>query len=67
MDWESRELSEDEDGQLEVIHTFPPSARNVTELLSTSSWRRSGLLDLIPEGKVFSVSCLGVLFLLGSN
>ncbi|CAB4309127.1 unnamed protein product [Prunus armeniaca] len=46
---ESGELSEDEEGQLEVIHALPPSARNAVKLLSINSFRKSGLLDPIPE------------------
>ncbi|CAL9002350.1 unnamed protein product [Prunus brigantina] len=49
MDWESGELSEDEEGQLEVIRALEASARDATELLSHSSLSASGLLDPITE------------------
>ncbi|PQQ16699.1 hypothetical protein Pyn_35197 [Prunus yedoensis var. nudiflora] len=49
VDWEGGELSEDEEGQLEVIHALPPKDRDATKLLSASFLRESGLLDLIPE------------------
>ncbi|VVA41641.1 Hypothetical predicted protein [Prunus dulcis] len=49
VDWESEELSEDEEGQLEVIRALPPSALDAAEVLSSSSLRKSGLLDPIPE------------------
>lgn len=48
MDWEGSELSEDEEGQLEVIRALPLKDRDVTELLSVSSLREFGLWDLIP-------------------
>ncbi|CAL9016689.1 unnamed protein product, partial [Prunus brigantina] len=51
VDWESGELSEDEEGQLEVIRALEASARDATELLSHSSLSASGLLDPITEGK----------------
>ncbi|CAL9030255.1 unnamed protein product, partial [Prunus brigantina] len=57
VDWENGQLTEDEEGQLEVIRALPPSACDAADLLSTSSLRRSGLLDLIPEGKKLSASC----------
>lgn len=59
VDWESEELSEDEEGQLEVIRALPPSACDTAEVLSSSSLRESGFLDPILEGKAFSVSCQG--------
>ncbi|CAL8168123.1 unnamed protein product [Prunus armeniaca] len=49
VDWESGELSEGEEGQLEVIHALAPSARDAAELLSISSLRRFGLLYPILE------------------
>ncbi|CAL9006366.1 unnamed protein product [Prunus brigantina] len=49
VDWESGELSEDEEGQLEVIRALEASARDATELLSHSSLSASGLLDPITE------------------
>ncbi|CAL8991184.1 unnamed protein product [Prunus brigantina] len=51
VDWESGELSEDEEGQLEVIRSLEASARDAADLLSQSSLSASGLLDPIPEGK----------------
>ncbi|CAL9025778.1 unnamed protein product, partial [Prunus brigantina] len=49
VDWESGELSEDEEGQLEVIRSLEASARDAAELLSHSSLSASGLLDPITE------------------
>ncbi|CAL9016087.1 unnamed protein product, partial [Prunus brigantina] len=45
----SGELSEDEEGQLEVIRSLEASARDAAELLSHSSLSASGLLDPITE------------------
>ncbi|CAL9022417.1 unnamed protein product, partial [Prunus brigantina] len=47
----SGELTEDEEGQLEVIRALEASARDATELLSHSSLSASGLLDPVTEGK----------------
>ncbi|CAL9025158.1 unnamed protein product [Prunus brigantina] len=44
------ELTEDEEGQLEVIRALEASARDATELLSHSSLSASGLLDPVTEG-----------------
>ncbi|PQQ03174.1 hypothetical protein Pyn_39278 [Prunus yedoensis var. nudiflora] len=53
VDWEGSELSEDEEGQLEVIRALPPKDHNATKLLLASFLRESGLLDLIPEVGAF--------------
>ncbi|PQQ05383.1 hypothetical protein Pyn_00889 [Prunus yedoensis var. nudiflora] len=57
VDWEGGDLSEDEEGQLEVIRALLLKDRDVTELLLVSSLRESGLRDLIPEG---SMDAMGV-------
>lgn len=52
VDWEVGELSEDEEGQLEVVWALPPKERDTTELLSETSLKESGLWDPIPQGNM---------------
>ncbi|CAL9003696.1 unnamed protein product, partial [Prunus brigantina] len=49
MPKDNGELTEDEEGQLEVIRALEASARDATELLSHSSLSASGLLDPVTE------------------
>ncbi|CAB4316408.1 unnamed protein product [Prunus armeniaca] len=60
VDWESGELSEGEEGQLEVIHALAPSARDAAELLSISSLRRFGLLYPIWKGCTDTLCCVAM-------
>lgn len=64
VDWEGGELSEDEEGQVEVIRALPPKDRDAPELLSVGSLRESGMLDPIPEGTMLRTWVLFPLFFL---